>query len=287
MLLSVITPTYNRAQLLWRLYASLVAQTDRDLEWIVIDDGSSDETEKTVLSMINEGIIPIKYKKITHAGKPTAHNEGVMLAQGVLTVCVDSDDALTTDAISAVRSMLEVADASDIGIIAPRIDFSEGRMLCTPMPKIKRCDFSTLTDKYSLTGDTALFFRTEVLRENLFPLFTGEDFIPEDALYISLDRLGKMLILSRGIYICEYQPDGLSANYRTLLRKNPMGTAYSYCIKSNAARRFKLKLRYAIISQSYLKLSKRKKEYDVSIRAFYRLLANALRPIYMRKKGLK
>ncbi len=286
MFLTVITPSYNRAHLLPRLYDSLVKQRDPDFEWIVVDDGSEDETEGLISGFIEEKKIPIIYKKIKHSGKPSAHNEGVLLARGELTACVDSDDMLTEDAVTAVKHAWSGCDSGDIGIIAPRASIS-GERLCSALTSGDAVSFDTLYSERGFLGDTALFFKTEVLKGSLFPSFTGEAFIPEDALYFALDKVGTLRVMNQEIYICEYLPDGLSANYLSLLRKNPMGTAYSYFVKASHSKRLKYRIKYAIISESYLKLSARAAEYDRKYPWWLLFTARLLCPLYMRKKGLR
>ncbi|MBQ8290030.1 MAG: glycosyltransferase family 2 protein [Clostridia bacterium] len=286
MLLTVITPTYNRAYLLKRLYSSLLAQTERDFEWVVIDDGSDDFTEMLIGGFIGEGKIPVIYKKIEHSGKPQAHNEGVSLARGELTVCVDSDDFLTEDAVAHIRRAWEACEPHNIGLIAPRID-TEGNRLCSPLCDGESVTFDTLYNSRGFSGDTALIFKTDILRENPFPRFDNESFIPEDALYFTLDKYGAMRVTDTPIYITEYLDDGLSRGYLALLRKNPMGTAYSYYVKAMRSGGFFKRIKYATVSESYLKLSGRVAEYERKYPLWLIAPAKLMRPLYMMKKGLK
>lgn len=286
MLLTVITPTYNRAYLLKRLYDSLLMQTDLDFEWVVIDDGSDDGTEVLIGGFIDEGKIPIVYKKTTHSGKPTAHNEGVALARGELTVCVDSDDFLTEDAVALIRSAWAKRTPKNIGIISPRVDTEKNR-LCSPLCDGESVNFNTLYNSQSFSGDTALIFKTDILRKNPFPRFDGESFIPEDALYFTLDKYGDMLIMDTPVYITEYLDDGLSKGYLSLLKRNPMGTSYSYYVKAIHSGGFFKRIKYATIAESYLKLSGRRAEYERSYPLWLISFARLIRPLYMMKKGLK
>ena len=110
MLLTVCTPTYNRAHTLPRLYESLVRQTSQDFEWLVVDDGSTDNTRELVDGWVAEGRIRIRYVYKENGGKPSAHNLGVRLAAGELFFCVDSDDYLTDNAVELILSAWENAD---------------------------------------------------------------------------------------------------------------------------------------------------------------------------------
>ena len=97
--LAVFTPTYNRAYIIGKLYKSLLAQTSEDFCWIVVDDGSSDNTEQLIASFISEDRIPIRYIKQENGGKQRAHNTGVDACDNELFFCVDSDDALVPTAV--------------------------------------------------------------------------------------------------------------------------------------------------------------------------------------------
>ena len=102
-LATVFTPTYNRARLLKRLYESLKEQSDKDFEWIIVDDGSKDNTEEVVQGFIKEKSIPIKYLKKENEGKHIAINVGCDMAEGELFFIVDSDDYIPKEAIEEVK----------------------------------------------------------------------------------------------------------------------------------------------------------------------------------------
>ena len=97
--LTLFTPTYNRAHLLERLYSSIKKQTYHHFEWLIVDDGSTDNTNEVVKTFIEEGIITIKYVFKRNGGKHRAINEGVQQAQGELFFIADSDDMLPPDAL--------------------------------------------------------------------------------------------------------------------------------------------------------------------------------------------
>ena len=118
MLLTVFTPTYNRAYTLPKLYESLKRQTSRDFEWLIVDDGSSDGTRKLVEGWIDAEEIDIRYIYQENGGKPSAHNRGAREALGELFICVDSDDYLTDNAVEVIKSAWTDADEGKVGIIA-------------------------------------------------------------------------------------------------------------------------------------------------------------------------
>ena len=262
MLISVITPTYNRAYILNKCYESLVNQTSKEFEWVVVDDGSSDNTEELVNSFIAEGKITIKYIKQQNGGKHIAHNTAVLNSSGDLVVCLDSDDVLTENAVECAVSFWEKnAKLYNTGILAKRGDMVERKPICAELPQgVKECTMFDLTNKHGFFGDTILYFRRELLEKNLFKSFEGERFIPETNMYIEIDKHGTMLLLDEVLYLCEYLPDGLTAKFHQLLERNPNGTADTYYKQMCMATDFKTKLKYAVLTNIYKSLSKNKKE---------------------------
>lgn len=223
MLLTVFTPTYNRAHTLPRLYESLVRQTSRDFEWLIVDDGSTDGTRELVDSWINDAEITVRYVYQENGGKPSAHNRGASEAQGELFFCVDSDDYLTDFATLKIADAWRKADEGKVGIVAYKV-LSDGECV-TDIGDTEVTSF-TLKEGYDchgLSGDAALVFKTEVVRRFSFPHFEGEKFIPEGYLYDLIDTVGELAVLREKIYVCEYLDDGYTANMKRILYKNPQG----------------------------------------------------------------
>ena len=222
MLLTVFTPTYNRAHTLPRLYESLKGQSAKNFEWLIVDDGSNDNTRECVDAWAREGLVDIRYIYQENSGKPSAHNRGAEEARGDLFFCVDSDDYLTPDAVHVISDAINEADGC-VGILAYKM-LSDGK--CVTGLRDARVTSFTLKDgydHYGLTGDTALIFKTDVLRRFAFPIFEGEKFIPEGYLYDKIDTAGKLLVVRESVYICEYLNDGYTANMKRTLYKNPQG----------------------------------------------------------------
>ncbi|EHD1192573.1 glycosyltransferase family 2 protein, partial [Escherichia coli] len=103
-MISVLTPTYNRAYTLKRLYESLICQTTKSFEWVVVNDGSNDETESIIKEFQQQNIIKIVYYKQENKGKTQALNAGIQLCAGSDILIVDSDDLLTSDAIACIEA---------------------------------------------------------------------------------------------------------------------------------------------------------------------------------------
>ncbi len=224
-MITIFTPTYNRAYILHRLYNSLLKQTDKKFEWVVVDDGSTDNTESLLKSWIEENKVNIRYFKQENQGKMIAHNKGVEEAKGELFVCVDSDDYLTPEATKAIQEKWDIVKNKKkcVGIVGSRI-YENGNFVGTGMPK--NLEYATLRDlslKYKYKGDTILVYRTEIIKKYKFPKIEGEKFIPEGYLYDKIDQEGELAIIQEKLYVCEYLPDGYTANTARLIKNNPKG----------------------------------------------------------------
>ena len=223
-MITVFTPTYNRAYTLQRLYDSLCLQTSKNFEWVIVDDGSTDDTKSLVEAFMNENKINIRYFYQDNAGKPSAHNRGVREAKGELFTCVDSDDFLTIDAVKLIEdNWKSINNNSCIGIVAFRKHIDE-----LPITRIKdrEIQYSTLHKlykKHGMSGDTMLIYRTDIIKQFKFPIISGEKFIPEGYLYNKLDQVGEIYILRKGTYICEYLEDGYTKNVSKLIFNNYKG----------------------------------------------------------------
>lgn len=223
MFITIFTPTYNRAKTLKRLYESLCSQTNNDFYWLVVDDGSTDDTEALVKKWQNENKIKIVYYKQENRGKSMAHNKGVELAESELFVCVDSDDYLTEDAVEQVIHFWNRSDKTAVGILAYRKKEYE---TITQLKDTSKGLFSTLKNAYDnlgLTGDTMLVFKTDIIKKYRFPDIPGEKFVPEAFLYDLIDQDGELMILRKALYVCEYLDDGYTANMAKLIKNNPIG----------------------------------------------------------------
>lgn len=223
---TVFTPTYNRAYILGDLYHSLQRQTCMDFEWLIVDDGSADDTKTLVASWQGvENPFPIRYVYQENGGKCRAINRGLKEAEGRLFFTVDSDDYLTDDAIEKViRWDGELpADGRFCGYA--------GNMGTAPGVTTNRLfpgDYldGTALDRYDrVDGERAFVFYTEIHRKYLYPEFPGEKFLTEAVTWDSMAHDGyKMRFYNDIIRIWEYKDDGLTrAGYRVFL-ENPQGT---------------------------------------------------------------
>lgn len=195
-MLSIFTPTYNRAYTLTRLFDSLKRQEVKLFEWIIIDDGSTDETNELVQKFVLENCgFEIRYEMQMHGGKHRAWNEAVKIAKYEWFMCVDSDDYLTDDAVSKVLTWIAaVREDNSIGVISgSRFDTIRKTALSVPAilkenPGLKCLNYERAD--IGLQKDRAEIVRTELLRVHPFPEYQGENFCTEGVVWnaIALDK---------------------------------------------------------------------------------------------------
>ena len=238
MKLTIFTPTYNRAELLKRVYKSIAKEQTDDIEWLIVDDGSTDETELCVRSLANEASFPVRYIKKENGGKHTAHNTAVKEAYGEWFMCLDSDDLLSDGAIENILSFLPRCTGDICAVAAYKRDltgnplgnrFEDGE----PVRGIY-----TLLERYH--GEYVFLFRTDTIRKYPYPVIQGERFISECLLYDRLELEGcSVLPFNEVVQECEYQAEGLSLGYKRLLKNNPCGVQMLYGQRIDLSETFK------------------------------------------------
>ncbi len=221
-MLTIFTPAYNRAGTLPRLFESLQKQSCLDFEWLIIDDGSQDDTQAVVDGFAKTATFPLRYHKKENGGKHTAYNVALELAQGEWFLCVDSDDLLADNAVEAILKTAQKL-AEDQGIIAYKDDFS-GKRLSDAFPEgVALTSMNELALKHGCSGEFTLIFPTEVAKKYPFPVFEGERFVTESVIYDRLDPVCRMWLMREAVTICEYQVDGYSQNVDGIIARNPKG----------------------------------------------------------------
>lgn len=234
-LFTIFTATYNRAYSLPQLYRSLCSQSSKNFEWLIIDDGSTDETESLTESWITaESGFIIRYYKKDHGGKPRAINYGIRFAKGEYFFMVDSDDFLLPEAIEKFTAWVSEIQEEDkmIGVGAAR-GYPDGRYLKGRPPMVNRFGYVDATnlerENYDLDADMCEAYRTEIFRQFPMPEWPGEQFAPEQIALNEIALAGYRLRWHRDIvYICDYLPDGLTRGSWNLEKENPMGYAMMY-----------------------------------------------------------
>lgn len=231
MRITVFTPTYNRGYIIEKLYRSLQRQSFRDFEWIVVDDGSTDNTEALFAQFLQEeNSFPIRYVKTANGGKHRAINKGVTMAQGELFFIVDSDDYLPENALQTISETEKSIPPENkhlfCGVCGQKGFISGGTVGSTYNGDI--LDATSLErTKNGISGDKAEIFYTRILRRYPFPEFPGENFLTEAVVWNKMASDGYLLrFFNEVVYLCDYLPDGLSAQEHELFRRNPVGHGY-------------------------------------------------------------
>jgi glycosyltransferase involved in cell wall biosynthesis len=225
--LTVFTPTYNRAYCLPVCYESLKRQTSRDFVWLIIDDGSTDNTEQLVAGWIAENEIHIRYHRQDNQGMHGAHNTAYKLIDTELNVCIDSDDYMPEHAVEQINTYWELHGNEQISGIVGLDSFTDGRIIGTKLPEnIKSSTLFGLYSKHRVTGDKKLVYRTELTRKYPYPLFENEKYVGLAYKYYKLDEQYELLLMNEVLCCVEYLPDGSSMNMMMQYRKNPRGFAF-------------------------------------------------------------
>ncbi|WP_419876222.1 glycosyltransferase family 2 protein [Candidatus Pristimantibacillus sp. PTI5] len=240
-MLTIFTPTKNRGYIIHKCYESLCRQSNNDFIWLVVDDGSNDNTEEVINSFISERKIEIVFLRQKNGGKHVAHNTGVLNCKTDIFVCVDSDDYLSDNAVQVIYdNWKEVAeDDSLAGILALKGEIlNKSSRSCLPK-NIERTSIMDLYEKYNFIGETILVFKTSILKQYLFPVFEGEKFVTEAVVYDQISRKYKMKLLNKILYLYEYLDDGYSKNILSFYRENPKGYMFFYKQRIELAKGFK------------------------------------------------
>jgi len=265
--LTYFTPTYNRAHTLPKLYESMLSQTNKDFIWLIIDDGSKDNTEELVHGWIEEGKLDIEYIKKENGGKHTAIELSNQVCKTEYINCIDSDDYISEDSTEVLlRYLDEVSlDSSLCGIVARRAHY-DGSPFNESFPgNPEKLFFRELATRFNYTQDTNLIFKTELIKQFHFPVFEDERFVTESVFYNQFILDYKMLAIPELLYLAEYQPDGYTAQGLKLFVKNPKGYLYSLkqdtCIACERKSSFKLRLFRASAYHAWKRTMKLKDDF--------------------------
>lgn len=223
----MFTPTYNRAYTLYKCYESLKVQTNKNFIWLIIDDGSTDNTKDLVDKWIEEAVVNIKYHYQNNQGMHGAHNTAYELIETELNVCIDSDDYMTEDAIEKIIDFWNKNKERNIAGIAALNAYNNGHVIGTDFPvTLKRSTLFDLYHKNGIKGDKKLIYRTDLTKYYPYPVYEGERYVGLDYKYKKLDLEYDLLMLNEVVCIVEYMPDGSSKNMLRQYRRNPRGFAF-------------------------------------------------------------
>lgn len=228
-LLTVFTPAYNRAHTLPRTYRSLCRQDCKDFVWLIVDDGSTDNTAELVKEWQGrDNGFEIRYVYKENGGMHTAHNTAYEMIDTELNVCIDSDDEM---AEGAVRCILDTWSRTNhqkyAGIIGLDADMNTGKIIGTDFPPSMK--ETTLTGFYNAggSGDKKLVYRTDLMKAlPPYPVFEGEKYVSLGWKYLLCDQSYKLVTTNTVLCNVEYQADGSSLNMFRQYLRNPQGFAF-------------------------------------------------------------
>lgn len=245
MIVTVLTPAFNRGGSLNNLYWSLQKQTSKDFEWLLVDDGSTDDTKNIAEEMKRKAEFPMRYIYKENGGKHTALNVGLKQINSELTFIVDSDDVLVPDAIETILQYhRKYRDRKGLCGYSFLRKFPDGKIngkLFEPDEKVGTY-IECRVNADDTQSDKAEVFFTKCLKEFPFPEYRNEKFLGEDLVWIRMALKYEMVHINRGIYVGNYLEDGLTKNRR----KNNIQSPYGCMERAKEFMRPELKLKYRL-----------------------------------------
>lgn len=225
--LTIFTPTYNRAYTLNKCYESLIKQINKDFVWLIVDDGSTDNTKELVNSWIYDNKIQIRYYYQKNQGMHGAHNTAYELIDTELNVCIDSDDYMPEDAVENIVSFWNENKRDDLAGLVGFDIYKSGEIIGEKFPEdLKESTYWDIYHKYKIKGDKKLVYRSDLTKKYPYPIFEGEKYVGLGYKYAKLDDGYKLLILNKPLCVVEYMEDGSSRNMIKQYRNNPRGFAF-------------------------------------------------------------
>lgn len=228
-MITIFTPTYNRKNKLDNLYKSILNQNYNDLEWLIVDDGSTDGTDKYIEKIQKDNKININYIKKENGGKMSAVNIAHDEARGECFITIDSDDELFPKILDKIIiDYQKIKDKEEIAGIVYNASYQKdkGNIIGDRLPEDGTiCKYTDLSIKYNISGDKATLWKTKVLRNYKFPIIKGEKFLPDLYLMMMISKKYNIMTNNKSIMLVEYQESGYTNNYFNLVRNNPVGTS--------------------------------------------------------------
>ncbi|WP_200763268.1 glycosyltransferase family 2 protein [Nitrosophilus alvini] len=246
---TVFTPTYNRAHLIHRVFESLKSQTLMDFEWLIVDDGSKDNT-KEVVEEFKKSNFPIRYIYQENGGKHRAFNKGVKEAKGKFFLTADSDDRFLPDALEKLKyywDLIPDNEKENFSAVTGLCIDKNGNIIGDKYPKdiFDSNSFET-TFIFKIKGKKWGFQRTDVLKRFPFKEFEGENFIPKSSVWFEVSKFYITRYINEPLRIYEINEDSLSSNAIQLMINNPNGTIYNYYKEFNLPIPLKYKIKFMI-----------------------------------------
>lgn len=246
--LTIFTPTYNRAFCLHQVYESLLQQTCRDFIWMIIDDGSQDNTRELVDGWKNDSIIDIEYHYKENGGMHTGHNLAYKKINTELNVCIDSDDYMPDNAVELILDFWKENGNDSLAGIIGLDQFKDGAIVGTRIPDhLKVAKLNDLYNIHGVKGDKKVVLRTDLIKKfPTYPEYKGEKLVPLGILYLIINQEYDFLCLNEPLCIVEYQPDGSSNTIMKQYKVSPKGFAHARLVQMKLSTSFKEKFKQSI-----------------------------------------
>lgn len=223
--LTVFTPSYNRSELLARCFESMKRQTCKDFIWMIIDDGSTDNTRQVVENWLQEPLdFYVEYHYKENGGLHTAYNEAIAHMDTELCVCIDSDDFMPDDAVEKILAFWEAHGTDQVaGIVGLDYDLN-GKVIGDPLPDQRTVNLIDLqVGRYPIhNGDRTNVVRTELYKKYApMRVFPGEKNFNPHYMHLQMSREFDFLVMNENLRFVEYQPGGMSASMLWQYRNSP------------------------------------------------------------------
>ena len=219
--LTIFTPSYNRETNLSTLYQSLLNQSNKNFIWLIVDDGSKDHTKEVVDRFIQENQLTITYVYQKNAGKHIARNTALGLCSTEYFLGIDSDDVAYPYAVEEAYAQMDSIRTEEqvCGVVFPR-KMGDSQLIVAPP---EYCTYFSLYGKIKYRGETSVLYKTNVLKQYLYPIIQNENFMAESVVLQKIDMTYRYRIVNRFIIHGDYLPNGLSAKLMKHYENCPKG----------------------------------------------------------------
>lgn len=259
--LTILTTTYNRGNLLTNCYESLCHQTCQNFEWLIVDDGSTDNTETVVEKLkAEEPRFSIQYVKKENGGKHTALNYSHPYIRGKYLLMLDDDDLLTPDAVETALDDWKVYENNlKIGCISYQKGLLDTKTPLVDWPGTGPIISNTIDFRINANrgGDCAEVIRTEMFKKYPAPIFEGEKFLAEDFLWVNSAFEYDTVYIKKVLYLFEYRNDGLTKNKNANRLKAPQGGMYTCNLYFDSRISLYVQIKKAILYDCYTLATKK------------------------------
>lgn len=258
-MIAILTPTYNRAYTLKKVYDSLVRQTNKNFVWVIVDDGSLDDTKSLVDKFILDKKIKINYYYKDNGGKHTAINFGMKKINTKYVLILDSDDTLCEDCVEIVfNKWKEYESNKKIGCLSFLKVFDNGKVIGKKYNE-EEVVSNHIDFRYNrnLLGDMCEVFRCDVLKKYPFPVIKNERFLSEAIVWNRIAYDYDTVYINYPIYVAEYLSDGLTTNSLKLRYNNPNGAVVNANMFLNKRFKSSIRLKNAILYDGFSLIAKK------------------------------